>query len=139
MILLVYESDEGLKFGGFIQEFVVSEEYNYFRTEHNNNNEDFIFSLDDMKVYNAIYNDRKIASQNLGHLGIFKNMFYFENAICCLESKGESFLDDCNVRGESAYYYWGGVNELNKLPPNSRTRIKTLEAFQVIIDKNELN
>ena len=139
MILLVYESDEGLKFGGFIQEFVVSEEYNYFRTEHNNNNEDFIFSLDDMKVYNAIYNDRKIASQNLGHLGIFKNMFYFEHAICCLESKGESFLDDCNVRGESAYYYWGGVNELNKLPPNSRTRIKTLEAFQVIIDKNELN
>ena len=139
MILLVYESDEGFKFGGFIQEFVVLEEYNKFRTEHNNNNEDFIFSLDDMKVYNAVYNDRNIRSQNLGHLRIFKDTFYFEYAICCSESKGKSFLDDCSVRGESANEYWGGVDLLNKLPQNSYTRIKTLEAFQVIIDKNELN
>lgn len=90
LILLVFESEEGYKFGGFIQEFVVLEPYDYDITEHNYNNEDFIFSLDNMKIYNAVYNYD--IHRPHGHLRIFKDMFYFEYAICCSESKGKSFL-----------------------------------------------
>ena len=137
MILLVYESDEGFKFGGFIQEFDVSESRIYYRLEKNYNNEDFIFSLDDMKVYNAIYNNDLNIKY---HLRIDKDEFYFEGAIECFEREDKSFLDCCDVRGYGADDYWSGVFKLNKFPENvGFTRIKTLEAFQVIIDKNELN
>ncbi len=137
MILLVYESDEGFKFGGFIQEFDVSESRIYYRLEKNYNNEDFIFSLDDMKVYNAIYNNDLNIKY---HLRIDKDEFYFEGAIECFEREDKSFLDCCDVRGYGADDYWSGVFKLNKFPENvGFTRIKTLEAFQVIIDKNKLN
>ena len=107
LILLVFESEEGYKFGGFIQEFVVLEPYDYdIHRPH-------------------------------GHLRIFKDMFYFEYAICCSESKGKSFLDDCSsTSGTSANEYWGGIKEFIPGYFNYK-RIKTLEAFQVIIDKNE--
>ena len=135
LILLVFESEEGYKFGGFIQEFVVLEPYDYDITEHNYNNEDFIFSLDNMKIYNAVYNYD--IHRPHGHLRIFKDMFYFEYAICCSESKGKSFLDDCSsTSGTSANEYWGGIKEFIPGYFNYK-RIKTLEAFQVIIDKNE--
>ena len=137
LILLVFESEEGYKFGGFIQEFVVLEPYDYDITEHNYNNEDFIFSLDDMKVYNAIYNndeDKKF------HLRIYKNLLAFESAIWCNEDGDKSFLDDCKIDDFSSNKFWSGANHIIKHPPNvARNRIKTLEAFQVIIDKNELN
>ena len=139
MILLVYESDEGFKFGGFIQEFDVSESRIYYRLEKNYNNEDFIFSLDDMKVYNAIYNINDHSRKY--HLRIDKDRFYFEGAIECFEREDKSFLDRCDVRGYGADDYWSGVFKLNKKFPGDVyfTRIKTLEAFQVIIDKNKLN
>ena len=139
MILLVYESDEGFKFGGFIQEFDVSESRIYYRLEKNYNNEDFIFSLDDMKVYNAIYNNDFYRYRHY-HLRIDKDKFYFEAAIKCEEREDKSFLDYCDARGNDAHNFWSGVSKLNKFPENvGFTRIKTLEAFQVIIDKNKLN
>ena len=136
MILLVYESDEGFKFGGFIQEFVTQDCY-YCRTDHNYNNEDFIFSLDDMKVYNAIYNNNQ---DKKFHLRIYKNLLAFESVIWCNEDGDKSFLDDCKIDDVSSNEFWSGANYIIKHPPYvARNRIKTLEAFQVIIDKNELN
>ena len=55
MILIIIENIDGIKFGIFIQEFATTDRKNfrlwfdYFLY----NNEDFIFSLNDMKIYNA--------------------------------------------------------------------------------------
>ena len=57
MILIIIENIDGIKFGIFIQEFITLEPEDRSRQEDFAhflyNNEDFIFSLNDMKIYNA--------------------------------------------------------------------------------------
>ena len=140
MILLVFESEEGVKFGGFIQDFIVLESDTIEINEHNYNNEDFLFSLDKMKVYNAIYNYdfKEHYYYSNGHLFINKDYLNFQDALFFSESNDKCFLDNCKSDFLEGNQYWGGI--LTILPFNAEKTyhsMKLLEAFQVIIDKNE--
>ena len=138
MIFLVFESEEGIKFGGFIQDFTVYHSKEKEINEHNYNNEDFVFSLDKMQVYNAIYNyDYKEHYYYCsGHLFIEKDFLQFNGAFFFDEDNDKCFLDHCDSGFLEGNQYWGGI--LTILPSNKTYHsMKLLEAFQVIIDKNE--
>ena len=140
MILLVFESEEGIKFGGFIQDFTVGYSKETKINEHNYNNEDFVFSLDKMQVYNAIYNYdfKEDYYYSRGHLFIEKDFLQFNGAFFFDEDNDKCFLDHCKSGFLEGNQYWGGI--LTILPSNvgkTYHSMKLLEAFQVIIDKNE--
>ena len=140
MIFLVFESEEGIKFGGFIQDFTVGYSKETKINEHNYNNEDFVFSLDKMQVYNAIYNYdfKEYYYYSSGHLFIEKDFLQFNGAFFFDEDNDKCFLDHCISGFLEGNQYWGGI--LTILPSNvgkTYHSMKLLEAFQVIIDKNE--
>ena len=155
MILLALEGEEGDKLGIFIQEFVVTKNYEYIY-EHCTLNEDFVFSLDKLKIYNTNYNSYYQSSDYLeyhytpllfkGHYAITEYGLDIYGAFSLYEGeaaafKTEKYLDrlslDFNCISND---HWTGLITLKKGKncPNTYIKdqkVKQLEAFQVTFDK----
>ena len=78
MILLVVESIEGYKFGIFIQEFALVEKCDSKYYYSNYNNENFVFRLNDIKIYKPSFSESLFdkVHYGYGHINI-KKMEYW--------------------------------------------------------------
>ena len=143
MILLLMEDSNGKKFGGFIQHFLVKPpetemKESYYINHYCNNNEDFVFSLEDMKVYNPIYNWQDDYKETRHyHLFIDERSILFSYAIQIIEDEGKSYLDEfthCdNSRSPSWGGYFGGFIDIYS-QEKYNIHLRKLEAFQIVFD-----
>ena len=140
MILLVIENMAGYKFGGFIQEFIVNDENKDYIDHFNQNNEDFIFSIDNNRIYNPtfFYDVSSPPKNNDGHLNIYKSYIDFHAAFRLVEKNDNNLLEGCMCEISShGLLYWGGYRPFIRDIDLERTGAKIVEAFQVIFDLNE--
>jgi len=140
MILLAVENIAGYKFGGFIQDFKIEDENAYCIDLYGDNNEDFIFSIDNNRIYNSIYtyNLKDTHKSNNAHININKSFLYFNSALKLSESGNSSFLNSCKCEKTSnGLFYWGGYRPFVEDKYSLNSNAKIVEAFQVIFDIDE--
>ena len=140
MILIIIENIDGIKFGIFIQEFITLEPEDRSRQEDFAhflyNNEDFIFSLNDMKIYNAhFHQDCKHPNCfDYGHYYALPDGFNIYDVCQFRERDNKSYLDCLSVDSLRSNMFWGG-----KLPFDNKiiksNSAKVVEAFQVVFNK----
>jgi len=143
MILIIIENIDGIKFGIFIQEFTTLAKEDYSRkilfSHFLYNNEDFIFSLNDMKIYNANFNYERseyLDGFKVGHYEALSDMFHIKGVGMLDEKDNKSYLDDLFITTEYSNRVWEGkLPFANKTITNYYSSAKVVEAFQVVFNK----
>lgn len=140
MILIIIENIDGIKFGIFIQEFATTDRkkfplwFDYFLY----NNEDFIFSLNDMKIYNANFHYEMSDPHfgfDFGHYVALSDEFYINGAGYLYEKDNKSYLDSLFINTDYSNRIWEGKLPFANKTISNYSSAKVVEAFQVVFNK----
>ena len=144
MILIIIENIDGIKFGIFIQEFTTLAKEDRSRkflfSHFLYNTEDFIFSLDDMKIYNAHFHHEMSDPSDgfdFGHYESYPDEFHIYEVCEFREKDNKSYLDYLYFLGFFSYSnrIWEGKLSLTNKNIESFSSAKVVEAFQVVFHK----